>query len=200
MEARLQASETENAALKAEMQALTNSTITHPTSVAPSPGSPPPVVRVNFNNGGTSIEMNIAVLGDPNPSLEIVSGGDSWTTPKSVMCTSGAPYRCATPAWQTLAENSLQFADRTYKLTGVPSALIGARYYMGQLTMSSASVNIVTTGHVIVWASMAVSPSLTSAPATYLTPTPTVETEFSGMKTGSFSGRDGFKVYSYVSL
>ena len=56
--------------------------------------------------------MTIVVAGDNAPQLSGESGSFAGT-------------------WDTLARGSTQFSDRGYTLSGVPSDLLGQRYFKG---------------------------------------------------------------------
>ncbi len=57
-----------------------------------------------------STEMTIVVHGDHSPSLTVLSGSFSGS-------------------WETLDEGVLQFSDRSYTLSGIPSQWVGSKYF-----------------------------------------------------------------------
>ena len=76
-------------------------------------------------------EFTIAVVGDPSPKLEVVSG--------------------AFPGkWATLAEGVKQFSDREYVLTQIPKKLVGSRFFQGPCHAQVVSLKVQTIGAVVV--------------------------------------------------
>lgn len=133
-----------------------------------------------------AVETTLALASD----IEVTIVGDASSTLK---VNSGA----FPGEWGVLAEGVDQFSDRGYKLTDIPTELLGKRYFKGPC--HSRVVSLTLTGHVTFLASLGNSEdSLVGLNENWIN-RPHSLTQYGDMKTGSF-GTDGFDVLTVKKI
>ena len=100
--------------------------------------------------------------------------------------------------WETLEEGCLQFSDRSYVLTNIPSQFIGLKYFRGPChtyTVSLSTGNI--KGKIYVFASYGNSSTRRNSLENAFLLNYTTKEQFANMNTTSF-GAVGFEMWSFL--